>query len=146
VADEVLYSGEHARDQIGVLDHLICSRNVLEQEASFAMDEEDFFYTITDTAREYDLTKGAAGTKGLNAPLQGLNRESALQGLINRLDKRTQCVSDRFANCFSNYGKQRISEDAGIASDRDTNGFFDNRVEDLLQLAVTLNAERDCFG
>ena len=146
VADEVLDSGEHAGDEVGILHDAIADGDVAEEQAGFAVDEEDLLDAVAEAVREGDFAEGAAGAPCLEAPAPALEREAAVEHEVERIEHALESVGDGLTDGVADDGKERGREHGWIPRDGDAKGLLDEGLERGLELVILFGAERDGFG
>ncbi len=112
----MLDGGQHARDQIGILGGDGRRDQVIQNQAGFAMNQENLLDAIQQAVHQHDFGEGLAGAHRFHAPFQAARGKAIVERFVERFEHAAQSFGDGFADRRAHHREQRVGQHVRIAA------------------------------
>ena len=119
---------------------------MLQEQSRLPVDEEDLLHLIDEGVEQDHFGERFARPVCLEPPFQALDRDTVLQGFVQRLDHPVDCLEDGLPNRRAHYRRDRVHEWPRVSLDRDLDCILDGGRKDLGELLVPRVPQDDRFG
>src|ERR1700676_862531 len=143
--DKIGDGREHRGNHVRARSHS-SGGDMLQQQTSPAMNEENLLDAIFEGAEEDDLAEGFAGAPGFPPPAQRAGRKTLLQRLVQGNQHGAEGCRDGLADGWTEQRENGTRQDLGALLYGESDRGFDRGKKGRSELAVPLRAKSHGFG
>ena len=136
VPHEVADRGQHAGHHVGVLRRRPRCRQVLQQQARGAVDQEDLLDAVDQRVEQDDFGERPAGPPRVEPPLERTPRQAVLERGVERLEHPVERRGDGLADRRTDDREQCVRQRTRVAAHRRGDRVFNGRSEGSLQVRI----------